>query len=69
MSNLEIIRGATINGAELMGWSDRVGELSPGRFADVIGVAGDPLEDLSLLQRVRLVMKGAGVIRNGFSGT
>jgi imidazolonepropionase-like amidohydrolase len=69
MSNIEIIRASTTIAAELMGWSDRVGELAPGKFADIIAVAGDPLEDLSLVQRIQFVMKGAVVIKNSFSGT
>jgi imidazolonepropionase-like amidohydrolase len=68
MSNLEILRGSTIVAAELMGWSDRVGELRPGKFADIIGVTGDPIEDLSVLQRVQFVMKGAVLIKNSLVG-
>jgi len=64
MANLEIIRSSTINAAELMGWSDRVGELAAGKFADIIAVAGDPGQDLELLQHVHFVMKGATIIRN-----
>ena len=47
-----------------MGWSDRAGELAAGKFADIIAVAGDPLEDIGLLQHVAFVMKGATVVRN-----
>jgi imidazolonepropionase-like amidohydrolase len=64
MPALNIIRCSTINAAELMGWSDRVGELAPGRFADIIGVTGDPAHDIGLLQRVQFVMKGGVVIRS-----
>jgi imidazolonepropionase-like amidohydrolase len=67
MPNLEIIRSSTINAAELMGWSDRVGELSAGKFADMIAVTGDPLLDIALLQHVQFVMKGATVVRNEFA--
>ncbi len=67
MANLEIIRSSTINAAELMGWSDRVGELAAGKFADIIAVAGDPVEDIGLLQRVQFVMKGAIVVKNDFA--
>jgi imidazolonepropionase-like amidohydrolase len=64
MPNIEIIRSATVNAAELMGWPDRVGEITAGKFADIIAVAGDPLQDISSLQHVRFVMKGAVSIRN-----
>jgi imidazolonepropionase-like amidohydrolase len=47
-----------------MGWSDRVGEIAPGKFADIIAVAGDPLQDVASLQHARFVMKGAAVVRN-----
>jgi imidazolonepropionase-like amidohydrolase len=52
---------ATINAADLMGWSDRTGTLEPGKWADVISVAGDPLADVRTLQQVKFVMK-AGVV-------
>jgi len=66
MPALDIIRCSTINSAELMGWSDRVGEVSPGRFADVIAVSGDPAHDIGLLQHIQFVMKGGAIIRNDF---
>jgi imidazolonepropionase-like amidohydrolase len=46
------------------GWQDRVGAVEPGKLADLIAVAGDPLADISELERVRFVMKGGEVIRN-----
>jgi imidazolonepropionase-like amidohydrolase len=64
MTNVEIIRSSTVNAAELMGWSDRVGEIAAGKFADVIAVTGDPLQDITSLQHARFVMKGAAVIKN-----
>lgn len=64
MSNIEIIRSSTLNAAELMGWSDRVGEIAAGKFADIIAVAGDPVQDVTSLQHARFVMKGAMVVRN-----
>jgi imidazolonepropionase-like amidohydrolase len=63
MSPLEIIRGATINAAELLGRPD-VGAIETNKFADIIAVSGDPLKDISQLQNVRFVMKGGQVIRN-----
>ncbi|MFY9554393.1 MAG: amidohydrolase family protein [Blastocatellia bacterium] len=56
-----------VNAADLMGWSDRVGELVAGKFADIVAVAGDPVQDTALLQHVQFVMKGATVIRNDFA--
>jgi len=61
MTPLEAIQTATINAADLMGWSDRVGSLDAGKWADVIAVDGDPLKDVKLLQDVKFVMK-AGVV-------
>jgi imidazolonepropionase-like amidohydrolase len=64
MPNIDIIRGSTMTAAELMGWSDREGELVAGKFADMVAVVGDPLQDIGLLQHVAFVMKGATVVRN-----
>jgi imidazolonepropionase-like amidohydrolase len=55
--------GTSIN-AEVLGWSDRVGSLEKGKYADVIAVTGDPLGDITELQRVKFVMKGGKIIRN-----
>jgi imidazolonepropionase-like amidohydrolase len=61
---LEVIRAATINAAELMSWQDRVGAIEPGKFADVIAVDGDQLSDLNVLQQVKFVMKGGTIVKN-----
>ncbi|MGD9903502.1 MAG: amidohydrolase family protein [Vicinamibacterales bacterium] len=58
------IEGATRIAAEAIGWSDRVGTLQPGRFADLIAVAGDPLTDITELERVRFVMQGGRVYKS-----
>jgi imidazolonepropionase-like amidohydrolase len=55
--------GTTINAAAL-GWQDQIGSIAKGKYADVIAVSGDPLADITELQRVRFVMKGGRVIRN-----
>jgi imidazolonepropionase-like amidohydrolase len=60
------IQAGTINNAEVMGWADRVGSIEKGKFADLVAVSGDPLADITELQRVKLVMKGGKVIRNEF---
>jgi imidazolonepropionase-like amidohydrolase len=60
---IEAIRSATITSAELMGWRDRVGSLQPGRYADLIAVDGDPLDDVTVLEDVAFVMKGGEVVK------
>jgi imidazolonepropionase-like amidohydrolase len=58
------IQGGTIINAEAMGWLDRVGSVEKGKFADLVAVSGDPLADITELQRVKFVMKAGKVIRN-----
>ena len=55
--------GTTIN-AEALGWQDRIGSIDQGKYADLIAVSGDPLSDITELQRVKFVMKGGKIIRN-----
>lgn len=64
MSPLAALQSATLNAADLMRWTDRVGALDPGKWADVIAVQGDPLEDIKLLQHVAFVMKGGVIYKN-----
>jgi len=64
MPTLDVIRAITINSAEMLGWQDRIGAIEPGKFADLIAVAGDPIADISELERVRFVMKNGEVVRN-----
>ena len=64
MSPLQGIQTGTINAADLMGWSDKVGTLEPGKWADVIAVEGDPLKDVKVLQKVAWVMKSGVVYKN-----
>jgi imidazolonepropionase-like amidohydrolase len=61
MPPLEAIRSATITAAECLGWDDRVGTLRPGRFADLVAVDGNPLEDITVLERPVVVVKGGRV--------
>jgi imidazolonepropionase-like amidohydrolase len=63
MSPMQAIRSATVVASELMGWRDRVGAIEPGRLADLIAVAGDPLDDVSVLEDVAFVMKGGTVVK------
>jgi imidazolonepropionase-like amidohydrolase len=58
MSPLQAIQTATINDADLLGWSDRVGTIESGKWADIIAVDGNPLQDITTLQHVKFVMKG-----------
>jgi imidazolonepropionase-like amidohydrolase len=62
MTPLAAIRSATTVAAEAMGWDDRVGSLAVGRFADLVAVDGDPLDDVSVLERPVLVAKGGEVV-------
>jgi imidazolonepropionase-like amidohydrolase len=66
MPALEIIRAVTINAAAMLGWQDRIGTVEPGKFADLVAVAGDPIADITELERVAFVMKGGQVVRNDF---
>ena len=64
MTPLESIQAATINAADLLGWSDRVGAIEPGKYGDLIAVSGNPLEDVTILEQVKCVIKGGTVVRN-----
>jgi imidazolonepropionase-like amidohydrolase len=64
MTPAQAIQTATINNATAMGWSDRVGAIESGKYADLVGVAGNPLTDITELQRVRFVMKGGKIVRS-----
>jgi imidazolonepropionase-like amidohydrolase len=64
LTPLQAIQSATIYAADLLGWQDRVGSIEPGRFADIIAVIGDPIGDISVLEKVDFVMKGGIVIKN-----
>ncbi|MBV9693696.1 MAG: amidohydrolase family protein [Alphaproteobacteria bacterium] len=63
MSPIDAIWAATHDAAELIGDSSDIGAVAPGRFADIVAVAGDPLAEVSELERVRFVMKGGKVYR------
>ena len=65
---LNVIRAVTVNAAEMLGWQDRIGALEPGKFADIVAVEGDPVADITELERVRFVMKDGVVIRNNIAG-
>jgi imidazolonepropionase-like amidohydrolase len=69
MTPLQAIRSATSVGAENIGWRDRVGSIEKGKYADIVAVSGNPANDITELERVKLVMKGGQVFRNDFSGS
>jgi imidazolonepropionase-like amidohydrolase len=60
------IQAATVNAADLLGWSGKVGAIEPGKWADIVAVDGDPLQDVTTLQHVRFVMKGGVVVKNEY---
>src|SRR5580692_2050760 len=62
MTPSQAIQAATTVAAEMMGWQDRIGSIEKGKFADVIAVSGDPLQDITELERVKFVMKGGQII-------
>ena len=64
MTPAAAIQSATVVDAEMLGWQDRIGSVEKGKFADIIAVSGDPLKDISELQRVKFVMKGGQVVKN-----
>jgi imidazolonepropionase-like amidohydrolase len=64
MTPVQAVQSATIVAAELMGWEDRVGSLEPGRFADLVAIEGDPLEDPERLPEISFVMKGGEIVRS-----
>ena len=61
------LQGATIVNAEALGWKDRIGAVEQGKYADLVAVAGDPLADITEMQRVKFVMKGGKVIRDEYT--
>jgi imidazolonepropionase-like amidohydrolase len=66
MTPQQAIRSATTTAAELLGWSDKMGTIEAGKWADLVAVSGDPLKDITELQRVRFVMKSGTVFKNEF---
>jgi imidazolonepropionase-like amidohydrolase len=63
MSPVAVLQADLLNGAKLLGWDGQIGALQPGYLADIIAVAGDPLEDIAAVENVGLVMKGGIVYR------
>jgi len=67
MTPADAIRTTTVNAADLLRWSDRVGSLEAGKFADIVAVDGDPLQDITTMQHVKFVMKGGTVYKNDYA--
>ena len=68
LTPIESLRAGTVNAAKLLGWEGQIGALRAGYLADVIAVDGDPLQNISALEKVRFVMKGGVVYRRLFTG-
>jgi hypothetical protein len=64
MTSVRAIQSGTIVNAEVLGWQDQVGSIEKGKFADLVAMSGDPVRDITELQRIKFVMKGGKVIRN-----
>lgn len=62
------IQGGTMINAEALGWADRIGSVEKGKYADLVAVSGDPLADITELQRVKFVMKGGKLIKDDLLG-
>ncbi len=69
MTPVRAIQSGTIVNAEVMGWQEQVGSIAKGKFADLIAVSGNPVADITELQRVKFVMKGGKIIRNDLTST
>ncbi len=64
MAAPDVLRADLLNGAKLLGWEGRLGELRPGYYADVIAVDGNPLTNINALEKVKFVMKGGAVLKS-----
>jgi len=64
MTPMQAIRTGTSTAAELLGWSDKLGTIEAGKWADIVAVSGDPLKDIKELENVKFVMKGGLVFKN-----
>ena len=69
LTPMQAIQSATTWAADVMNWSDRIGSLEPGKYADLIAVTGNPIEDITTLERVPFVMKGGQVVKDEISSS
>lgn len=65
MTPMGAIQASTVSNADLFGWSDRIGSITAGKFADIVAVDGDPLQNISILEKIGFVMKGGVVYKGG----
>lgn len=65
---MEAIQAGTRVNAELLGWSGRIGTVENGKLADLVGVTGNPLEDMKALEKVAFVMAGGHVVKTPRGG-
>jgi imidazolonepropionase-like amidohydrolase len=64
MTPMQAIQSATTSAADLIGWKAKAGQLAPGYFADLVAVKGDPLKEISVLEKLDFVMKGGAIYKN-----
>ncbi len=65
MTPFEAIHSATVTASELLGMQDQIGSIEVGKLADIVAVPGDPLKDITVLQKVDFVMKGGAIYKSG----
>jgi imidazolonepropionase-like amidohydrolase len=66
LTPMQAIQAATVNASDLLGWKNKVGSIAIGKYADIIAVARNPIDDVSVLENVNFVMKGGIVYKNTF---
>jgi imidazolonepropionase-like amidohydrolase len=64
MTPMTAIQASTVNNADLFGWSDRIGSITAGKYADIVAVDGDPLQNVGILENIGFVMKGGAIYKN-----
>jgi len=65
MTPMQAVQAATSSAADLIGKSDAIGSIKPGKFADIVAVAGDPMQNIRLLENISFVMKEGKVYKSG----
>jgi len=68
LTPMQAIQAATVNAADLLGWTSKVGSITPGKYADIVAVTNDPLTDITTLEHVQFVMKGGMVYKDEIGG-
>lgn len=68
MTPMQAIQAATVSAADLLGWQSKVGQIAPGFYADLIAVKGDPLADVTVLEKIDFVMKGGEIYKDRLAG-